>query len=205
MTTITSRKRVLTFLERSQAATAVEVARALNITPANARHHLSQLVADGLVRVTGQRLLAGRGRPTRVYRLGASAEGESMTHVLDATLDFLGENLGEAFHLQWAAFVAARLAGPGVLARSAHITRRLAAAIDRLNTLKYHARWEAHAAGPRVILGECPYAPVIDAHPDLCRMDAELLLRLTGQPVAQAAKLEPNERGLPFCLFLIES
>lgn len=205
MTPITSRKRVLLFLERSQSATAAEVARALNITAANARHHLSQLVADGLVRESGQRQPSGRGRPVRVYRLATGAGGENAARVLAASLEFLEERLGESARAEWADFAAGRLAGPGVLPRSAHITRRLASAIDRLATLKYHARWEAHATGPRIILGECPYARIIDAHPELCRMDAALLTRLTGQPVTQAAKLEPNERGLPYCLFLIEN
>lgn len=205
MMSITSRKRVLLFLERSQSATAAEVARALSITAANARHHLSQLAEDGLVRETGLRPPVGRGRPTKVYRLEIGADGENSARVLDATLEFLGETFGESARSGWVDFVAGRLAGQGILPRGAHITRRLSSAIDRLNTLKYHARWEAHAAGPRIILGDCPYARIIDTHPELCRMDAKLLARLTGQPVTQAAKLEPNERGLPYCLFLMNN
>ncbi len=205
MTNITSRKRVLTFLERSQSATADEIARALRITPANARHHLSQLAADGLVRETGARLQSGRGRPAKIYRLGGESAGEHAAPALDALLGFLEDGDGERDRGDWVESVAGRLTGLGLLPRGSPITRRLSAAIDRLTALKYHARWEAHAGGPRIILGNCPYRSIVDAHPALCRMDAALLARLTGQGVTQAAKLEPTARGLPFCLFLIEN
>jgi len=49
---------------------------------------------------------------------------------------------------------------------------RMTALIARLNTLHYDAHWEAGASGPRVILGRCPYASVIQKHPELCQMDA---------------------------------
>ncbi len=205
MPAFTARKRILAFLERSQAATPNDLARALNITPANARHHLSQLREEGLVRESGLRLPGGRGRPARVYRLNTHAGDESVSFLLAATLDFLDEHMEEAARAEWTDFVAARLAGERLLSPGAHITRRLAAAIDRLNALKYHARWEARAEGPGIILGECPYARIVEAHPVLCYMDAALLARLTGQPVQQVAKLEPDERGLPYCMFLIKT
>jgi predicted ArsR family transcriptional regulator len=81
------------------------------------------------------------------------------------------------------------------------ITRRLALAIERLNTLHYQARWEAHAQGPRVIFELCPYTPIIARHPELCRMDKFLLQELLGLEVSLSAKLELNTRGLPFCMF----
>lgn len=205
MMTITARKRVLLFLERSQAATAAEVARALNITAANARHHLLQLIADGLVRESAQRVAGRRGRPTKVYRLENNPPSQNAAQVLAITFDFLVEKLVDSFWPEWASFTAERLAGLDVLPRTVHITRRLASAIDKLNTLKYRARWEAHAAGPRIILGDCPYISIVEAYPHLCCMDVALLTRLIGRRVTQAAMQEPDERGLPYCLFLIQN
>jgi predicted ArsR family transcriptional regulator len=97
--------------------------------------------------------------------------------------------------------LALRLGGEPTSAR--HITQRLAAAVRRLNDLEYQARWEAHALAPRVILGNCPYAAIIEGHPELCQMDAYLLENQLGQAVSQTAKLERNPQGLPVCVFAL--
>jgi predicted ArsR family transcriptional regulator len=85
-----------------------------------------------------------------------------------------------------------------------HLMRRLARCVDRLNGLHYHARWEAHAAGPRIILGHCPYITIINEHPELCRMDALLLQGQLDHAVEQLVKLETSERGLRYCVFAVE-
>jgi predicted ArsR family transcriptional regulator len=72
--------------------------------------------------------------------------------------------------------------------------------MDRLSALHYEPRWEARAAGPEIILGHCPFASIIARHPELCQLDAHLLEQGL---VRQAAKLEPNQRGLPICIFAV--
>ena len=76
-------------------------------------------------------------------------------------------------------------------------------AIERLNELHYQARWEASAAGPRLIMGHCPYAAIVADHPELCRMDAFLLETRLNASVEQIAKLQLSEKSLPFCAFLM--
>jgi predicted ArsR family transcriptional regulator len=66
-----------------------------------------------------------------------------------------------------------------------------------LNQLHYQARWEAGAEGPRIILGQCPYAAVIGNHPELCRMDMSLLEGMLDTQVEQRVKLGP------MCIFLV--
>ena len=83
------------------------------------------------------------------------------------------------------------------------LIRRLAVVIEALNRMHYQAHWEAHAAGPRLILGRCPYAGLVEHHPDLCLMDKAMLESRLLTRVEQLAKLEHNERGLPFCLFAL--
>jgi predicted ArsR family transcriptional regulator len=83
------------------------------------------------------------------------------------------------------------------------LARKLANCIDHLNTMHYHSRWEAHASGPRIIFESCPYASVIAAHPELCRMDQKLLERHLGGNVEQTAKLEKGSRTIPVCVFSI--
>ena len=82
--------------------------------------------------------------------------------------------------------------------------RRLSSTIERLNEMHYQARWEAGAGGPRIVLGHCPYAAVIKNHPELCQMDAALLVILLSGEVSQTAKLETGAGGLPYCAFIFK-
>jgi len=75
--------------------------------------------------------------------------------------------------------------------------------MQALNELNYEARWEAHADAPQVVLGHCPYAEIIDAHPELCQMDTFLLEILIGERAEQVEKLALNVRGWPYCLFRV--
>jgi predicted ArsR family transcriptional regulator len=95
---------------------------------------------------------------------------------------------------------AQRLAGDKAETRGA-ASARLVGATRRLNTLGYRAGWEARPGGPQIVLGHCPYAAIIDDHPELCQMDAELLAELLGQSVEQLAKLQPGPEGTPQCIF----
>ena len=69
------------------------------------------------------------------------------------------------------------------------MSRRLSMTVEKLNKMNYHARWEAGREGPRVILGHCPYAAIIEKHPELCKMDAALLKDLTGESAEQLSQI----------------
>jgi predicted ArsR family transcriptional regulator len=96
--------------------------------------------------------------------------------------------------------VAERLAG--VTDVGVPVMKRLVRTVGRLNELHYQARWEASVAGPRLILGHCPYAAIVANHPELCRMDGFLLEMRLGSSVDQIAKLQLSDKGLPFCAFI---
>ena len=79
------------------------------------------------------------------------------------------------------------------------MTKRLALLIEKLNEMHYQAHWEAGADGPRVIFGRCPFAKIIENHPELCKMDTAMLEMSLARPVAQFSKNELSARGLcPF-------
>ena len=59
MAMTTARQKVLAYLKKNRLASAQEIARALHVTPANARHHLRILAADGRVTVVSA---GGEGR-----------------------------------------------------------------------------------------------------------------------------------------------
>lgn len=190
---ITTRQKILDYLKRNRTVSSRELARALHMTSANARHHLGILAADGRVEVTSKRLV-GKGRPEKVYRLAGTLVGDNLSALVEALLTEAGGKvemgaLGE------------RIAGENVISGQP-LMRRLVSAVERLNAMHYQARWEAGAEGPRVVLGHCPYAAVIGKHPELCQMDSSLLAKLLGGDVRQTAKLEEGAGGLPYCVFV---
>ena len=191
---ISTRQKILDYLKRNRTVSSRDLARSLHMTPANARHHLGILAADGRVEVVSLRR-GRKGRPEKIYRLAGTLVGDNLSALADALLTEAGgkvemEALGK------------RIAGDSMVSGQP-LMRRLASAVERLNGMHYQSRWEAGAEGPRVVLGQCPYAAVIGKHPELCQMDAALLAKLLGGEVRQTAKLEKGAGGLPYCAFVL--
>jgi predicted ArsR family transcriptional regulator len=190
----TTRQKILDYLKRNRTVSSREIARALRMTPANARHHLGILAADGRVEVINQRQV-GRGRPEKVYRLAGTLVGDNLAALADAILTEAGgkiamEKLGR------------QIAGENTVAAQS-LARKLTSTVERLNKMHYQARWEAGAEGPHIILGNCPYSAIVEEHPELCKMDMALLSELLGGDVNQLAKLEEGAGGLPYCAFAL--
>lgn len=191
----TTRQKILDYLKRNRTVSSREIARALQMTPANARHHLGILAKDGRVEVIHQRQV-GRGRPEKVYQLGSTYVGDNLSMLVEALLtEADGKVEMEA--------LGKRIAGESDSAGES-LMHRLSSTIKRLNEMHYQARWEAGAEGPRIVLGHCPYAAVIENHPELCVMDAALLAKLLDGKVNQTAKLEKGAGGLPYCVFVFK-
>ena len=199
----TSRQKILTYLRKQAAATPIELAKALRSTPANIRHHLARLLADGLVEIGGRRMDAARGRPQVVYRLSRLTLGDNLAALSSALLTEFVQSLPESDQNALLDGLSRQLLIGQPATTGTHITRRLAAAVEALNRMHYQAHWEAHATGPRLILAQCPYAAIIESHPLLCRMDKSLLQGYLASPVEQVAKQELTERGLPICVFSV--
>jgi predicted ArsR family transcriptional regulator len=147
------------------------------------------LASDGRVNVLYQRA-EGRGRPVKVYGLSPALAGDNLAALAAALL--------EESTIQIEA-LAKHLLDAGAFAGQP-VAKRLALVAEKLNPMHYHSRWEAGAEGPRVIFGRCPYAVVIEKHPELCRMDASLLENVLGKEVRQLAKIE-KAQGM--CVFAV--
>ena len=200
--TLPTRLRILEYLRRNHTTTAPELGRALNMTAANVRHHLSMLVTNDLLEIIGRRR-EGRGRPERVYGLSRRVLGDGLDRLSAALLGELLSGRGEDDQARMLQSVAQRLAGDPPAGLALPLPRRLALAIERLNGLHYLSRWEAGPSGPRLIFGHCPYRAIIADHPELCRLDASLLEAWLGMPAVQQAKLESTSRGETYCIFQV--
>jgi len=199
-----TRAQILTYLETRQTATANEIARALQVTPANIRHHLGKLNADGLVTVVGERPAGGRGRPTQVYSL--ANQGDNVPQLASALLVMGLKHLNgeekDTFLMSLANQMAARSSPPLGDKTKQHITQRLVETVRKLDEMNYQPRWEAHVDAPYIILEHCPFLEILDDHPELCRLDAFLIEKLLGDKVIQKAKRQINRLGTRFCLFV---
>ena len=191
MTTV--RQKVLAHLNKNRSVSAREIARALQLSAATVRHHLRVLTADGRLEMTSVRGRDGRGRPEKVYSLPASVLGDNLAALSDILLT-------EAKPVLKIDVLAKRLAGQSDLS-SQSLAKRLNLTIEKLNQMNYHARWEAGSEGPRIIFTHCPYAAIIEKHPELCQMDAALIRERIGQAAVQIFKT--GKEGSTICVFVV--
>jgi len=190
MAVTTARHKVLNYLYKTRTATAREISRGLKFSAATVRHHLRLLVSDGRLEITSGRVRERRGRPEKVYSIPQAALGDNLTVLADALWTEGGKSISVSG-------LAKYLAGESDF-KSQPVTKRLGLVMEKLNRMKYHARWEAGAGGPRIIFGHCPYAAILAKHPELCRMDMALLEELMGGSADQVMTIR---EGGSTCVF----
>jgi predicted ArsR family transcriptional regulator len=190
---VTARQKVLAYFMKTRLASAREISRALKMSAATVRHHLRVMVADGRLEMSLVRRGDGRGRPEKVYSLPQAALGDNLSALADAVLT----EAGSSVHME---ALAKRLAGDANFANQP-VAKRLNLTVEKLNEMNYHARWEAGSQGPRLIFTHCPYAAIIGKHPELCRMDEELLENLMGYSALQLFKI--GKEASSMCVFAI--
>jgi predicted ArsR family transcriptional regulator len=198
----TTRLRILDYLRKQQTASALDLSRALGMTRANIRHHLVVLESNELVEVIGQRR-EGKGRPENIYGMSRRMLGDGLVELSSALLNEWFASLPEGEREAGLRSIAGRLGRGFGGAGTGPLPKRLTEMVRFLNELHYQARWEAGAAGARLVLGHCPFTAIIAKHPELCQMDAFLLGGCLRQGVEQVAKLERPGQGLPQCVFLV--
>ncbi len=190
---ITARQKVLAYLNKTRTASAREISRALKMSAATVRHHLRVLTEDGRLELTSVRRRDGRGRPEKVYSLPRAALGDNLSALSDALLtEAKSEIQMEA--------LAKYLIGEFNFA-GRPLVKQLNLTVEKLNQMNYHARWEAGSQGPRIIFTHCPYAAIIEKHPELCKMDEAMLKGWMGQPVTQIFKI--GKDGSSVCVFTL--
>jgi predicted ArsR family transcriptional regulator len=189
----TARQKILAYFNKTRLASAWEISRALKMSAATVRHHIRVLAADGRLERTSVRRGEGKGRPEQVYSLPRAALGDNLAALSDVLLIEAGSGIRPES-------LAKHLAGESDLA-SLPLARRLTLTVEKLNQMNYHARWEAGSEGPRIIFSHCPYAAIIEKHPELCKMDEAMLRTWMGQPATQLSKT--GKEGSSVCIFAI--
>jgi len=207
-----AREQVLDYIGAQRVVTASEVARALHMTAANARHHLSILEKRGLVELVGVRPTEGRGRPIKLYGLSDHQMGNNLGRLASAFLEeYVADSIASHdVRIRVFGNLARRMVADVSIndgdfqgGQRASLTERLYRAVYLLNEMHYQARWEAHADAPQVILEHCPYAAILPEHLELCQLDNVLLGMLLHVPVKQLARRERDSRGIRYCVFAL--
>jgi predicted ArsR family transcriptional regulator len=199
----TTRQRILTYLKQNQQVTASQLAIALDKTQANIRHHLGVLQQDGHIEIVGTAPQKGAGRPTHVYMLTKGAQENALDHLASALLDHAIPTRHTKNRTRKLQSIANKLIRSFTPAKKS-ITLRIGDAVQRLDELQYNARWEAHIDSPKILFFQCPYAKIIQHHPELCEMDALLISSLTGVECQQELKISRTQDGPDHCQFALK-
>jgi predicted ArsR family transcriptional regulator len=168
------------------------------------RYHLAILLEDGRLELTSGGQGSERGRPARRFRISERLEGDNLALIADTALGVLASATDRPTRGRLIDALADGLIEQlGPIEGRGPTSMRLTALVASLNALHYGAHWEAAARGPRLFLGRCPYAAVIQNHPELCEMDARAISQLAGSSADQVTKIDVKSREPTQCVFLL--
>jgi predicted ArsR family transcriptional regulator len=194
-----TRTAILAYIQTHRYASAIDIARSMNLTGAAVRYHLIRLRKAGLIEVDLSEVPANqRGRPAQNFRLAAQSIPHNLPRLATALLQEQMQNDNQHLPVSiWTALAARLVPNPP---SQPGLNRRLPASMEQLNQMNYAARWEAGPRGPRVLFFNCPYAALRPAFPQLCQMDSLILQKLLGKAVTQTAQIAENAHSLA-CVF----
>lgn len=193
---LTSRQQIIETIRSQGQVTALDLSRILGMTQANARHHLTLLAEQGAIIKSAERRSSAKGRPAAVYELSDGVLG----HNLELLIEALFAEAAGTIPLER---LAARMLGAD-FPRPKNMLGLLSQLMGWLNQHHYAARWEAHQAGPRLLLQHCPYRSILAHQPELCELDRLILSQYTQMPVRLCQTLAAQPHGGNHCTFQIE-
>lgn len=197
---VPTRERILAYLAENHVASVQVLSRAWGLTRADIRYHFNALVEEGLVELIPRdpATPVPRGRPPQLYRLPAVKTSHNLPALCGALLNAL-QLVPESSRDEVATQIGRELAQGFI--PPAGSTQRLNQAVTFLSQHGYRARWEAGLHGPRILLRNCPYAAILQAHPELCSIDQVFLETLAGISLRHTTRINPTTGKPPACIF----
>lgn len=180
------------------AATAVDLAEQLFLTPTAVRRHLDVLIDRGYVTASDEQPFGparrrGRGRPARFYSLTATGRGVFETSYADVAISavkFVAEHLGEEgvaeFARQRAESMAANYAEVTGLP---HTTQRVSALAALLTADGYAANTAESPLGTQLCQHHCPMAEVAGEFPQFCEAERQAFADVLGVHVTRLSTI----------------
>ncbi len=171
----------------------------LHVTKADVRYHLKELIAVGEIEKAATIQPNWKGRPTRLFQLADQARPGNYQPLAEALLSICdAAGTTPAVINQLAAQMAHKI--PPARQRPTQLNRL----VSFFSANAYDAIWEAHAAGPRIIFRNCPYAAILPLHSQLCEMDCRVIEDYLGNEKFQATRIGKGKENKPTCVFQIE-
>lgn len=201
MKSATGSARVARSLLEEGPATASDLARRLDLTPAMVRRHLDSLIDDAHVTASerapyGPSSARGRGRPARVYSLtsaGRDAFDQEYGDVAVTALRFLADRYGDDAVLDFARERAADLERryAPILATATSPEDRVRVLVEALSADSFAASVAPAATGAadQLCQHHCPVAHVAEEFPQFCEAETEAFERLLGSHVTRLATI----------------
>lgn len=199
-----TREKVLKTLLAQPKRTIVELADEVGISPISVRHHITSLMAEGLVKSDEER--HGVGRPRQVYLLTESGVEQFPTRYVRLTIRLLEQlketlpaNMVNQLFIQMAQVLAKDIA-----ADNETQTLSLHERLDLLKTILqregFTIDWEQQ--GDQYLIKEvsCPYYHVGQDHPEVCAVDQFLISSMLDLP---ASKIKCILNGDSHCTYLV--
>jgi len=197
-----TRERILQTLLNHPQATISDLADSVNINTISARHHLTSLQLEGLIRA--EEVRHGVGRPRLVYSLTESGFEKFPTRYLQLTNRLLTqlkqrmpEEEIEAMFSQMAKEIASEKLDK---IKKLPIEEKLNFIKETLSEQGFSIEWEK--SGENYIIKEisCPFFHVGQFHPEVCTMDQTLISSILSIPTE---KIECVLDGANQCSYVI--
>lgn len=194
----TTRRAILDNLKTLDRATVSNLAEAVGVKAITIRHHLTALLADGLIRMEEQR--QALGRPVHVFALSDKGWAlfpqqqsliRDMLDQLDAAggasglIDTISENIAQDIRKMFANLP------PG---------QRMRELIKLLTREGFSAELQRSDDGLRLVEHQCPYFDLVEAHPEICKIDETMIRAALEADVQKIACLLAGDRVCAFRL-----
>lgn len=198
---VSTREKILAFLERRGPASANELSQALKLTPANIRHHLRMLQKEGAVMTLCVGQASGRGRPACLFALREQQKAHNLERLCKALLQHLRSATLLSEKEDYLRSIAQALVADKATSPAMTVTQRLILTTHILNEMSYKASWEAHREAPTIKFSHCPYASIVNSFPELCYIDQYLLEALMHSPIETLTTRQLSPGGETLCRF----
>ena len=197
-----TRDRILQTLLNHPQATISELADSVNINTISARHHLTNLQADGLVQA--EEVRHGVGRPRLVYSLTDSGVEKFPTRYLQLTNRLLTQ-LKQRMPEQEIENIFSQMA-KDIASEQVENIKKLSIE-EKLNFIKaalaeqgFSIEWEKVGDNYKINEISCPFFHVGQSHPEVCTMDQTLISSILSIPTE---KVECVLDGDNQCAYII--
>ncbi len=178
-------------------ASAVELAKRLQITPAGIRRHLDSLIEEGVLSAREPyqaATLKGRGRPSKVFvmtDLGREKFEHSYDDLAVAALKFMSSKSGAHLVKEFAQVRAAEIERKGEEIKNSNksMNEKTKALAKLLTKEGFAASTRKKGMGEEVCQHHCPIAHVASEFPELCEAETAAFSAILGTHVQRLATI----------------